>query len=210
LWATDFSSGGLVQWFGEVAGEAQPGSEMGDGLLPSEEDAAVMVNLEVENASGDSQAASVSADSLTDPPVYQLNVLDAGFAFGGPGYGNPVAECATCASLLANCGVVEDRCGNSISCGTCVSPQNCGGSGQPNVCQLPDGGMGGLPWVGGYSDGGVSTASDAGAKDAGSTVSSNLNPNGGSGCSSSGGSGSILLVAAALELMVPRRRLSGH
>jgi uncharacterized protein (TIGR03382 family) len=210
LWTVDFSSAGLVQWFGEIAGEAEPGSQMGDGLLPSQVGAAFMLDLEVEDESGHSQEASVGSSTVTDPQAYQLSVMDAGFAFGGPGYGTSTAECATCASLLANCGVVQDACGNSLSCGTCGFPETCGGFGHVNVCVLPDGGMGGLPWEGGYFDGGISMTVDAGTPDAGSQTPSNLNPTRSSGCSSSGAGGSLFLFALGLGLLVPRRPFSGQ
>lgn len=203
LWTVDFSTAGLVQWFGEVAGEAQPKSQMGDGLLPSQVDAAFMVNLEVEDASGVSQAASVSPNVVTDPQVYQLNLTDGGFSLGGPGYFNVAAQCETCASLLANCGVVDDGCGNALPCGTCIAPEMCGGDGQVNVCLLSDGGMGGLPWGGAYFDGGASGAGDAGTP-------ATAGANGTSGCSSSGSTGSLLLVALTLGLLVPRRLFAGR
>jgi RHS repeat-associated protein len=41
---------------------------------------------------------------------------------------------ATCASLGQNCGAVPDGCGGTLDCGTCASPQTCGGGGVPNVC----------------------------------------------------------------------------
>jgi hypothetical protein len=206
LW-TEFSSAGLVQWFGEVAGLPEPTTEMGDGLLPPEANAAFMSNLQVEDASGQSQSADFSSDSLTDPTAYQLSVTDAGFSFGGPGYGTNSDACATCASLLANCGVVDDGCGNTISCGTCVGPETCGGSGLVNVCVLPDGGMGGLPWEGGYVDGGVFTVADAGIPNAGMA---DAGPKGvatlsGSGCSSSG-VGSPLVALALLFGFTLRKR----
>jgi uncharacterized protein (TIGR03382 family) len=198
LWGGDFASAGLIQWFGEVAGVAEPGSQMGDGLLPSQTGAAFMTNLQVEDASGDSQTASLSPSGLTDPAAYGLTVTDAGFLFGGPGY-NPTAECGTCASLLANCGLVDDGCGRSLSCGACVEPETCGGDGQMNVCALPNGGMGGLPWTGGYADAGTP---DEGNPDAGSTAT------GTSGCNSSGAGGSVLLAALAVGLLALRRRAS--
>jgi hypothetical protein len=42
--------------------------------------------------------------------------------------------CATCASLGKNCGTVSNGCGGSLNCGTCTSPQTCGGGGTANVC----------------------------------------------------------------------------
>lgn len=41
---------------------------------------------------------------------------------------------ATCALLAKNCGTVDVGCGKSVDCGTCVSPQTCGGGGAANVC----------------------------------------------------------------------------
>jgi hypothetical protein len=203
LWDVDFASAGLVQWFGEVAGVAEPKSQMGDGLLPSQTNSAFMTNLQVESLSGEAETASVSPSTVTDPGAYQLSVMDAGFHFGGPGY-NLEAECNTCASLLANCGEVEDGCGNAVSCGSCMSPETCGGDGQPNICALPDGGMGGKPWPGSYyTDGGTS---DGGTRDAGSNPAGNSS--GGSGCSSTGAGVSLLLAALSLGLMAPPRRPS--
>jgi hypothetical protein len=40
----------------------------------------------------------------------------------------------TCADVGANCGPVGDGCGGLIDCGTCSSPQTCGGGGTPSVC----------------------------------------------------------------------------
>jgi endo-1,4-beta-D-glucanase Y len=40
----------------------------------------------------------------------------------------------TCAALGKNCGSVSDGCGGTLSCGSCTSPQTCGGAGTPNVC----------------------------------------------------------------------------
>ncbi|HWE31279.1 MAG TPA: hypothetical protein VHB97_24910 [Polyangia bacterium] len=41
---------------------------------------------------------------------------------------------STCASLNATCGTQGDGCGGTIDCGTCTSPNICGGGGTPNVC----------------------------------------------------------------------------
>ncbi|HSQ67924.1 MAG TPA: hypothetical protein VLM85_32160 [Polyangiaceae bacterium] len=40
----------------------------------------------------------------------------------------------TCAAQGKNCGTISDGCGGTLSCGTCTSPQTCGGGGTPNVC----------------------------------------------------------------------------
>ena len=45
-----------------------------------------------------------------------------------------VCVARTCASLGVNCGPVSDGCGRLLDCGTCASPQFCGGGGVPNVC----------------------------------------------------------------------------
>jgi hypothetical protein len=40
----------------------------------------------------------------------------------------------TCSQLGATCGILSDRCGGNVSCGTCAAPLSCGGGGTPNVC----------------------------------------------------------------------------
>ena len=40
----------------------------------------------------------------------------------------------TCAAQGSNCGTISDGCGGTLSCGTCTSPETCGGAGTPNVC----------------------------------------------------------------------------
>ena len=57
---------------------------------------------------------------------------------GSPDGGACVPE--TCAQQNINCGPAGDGCGSLLSCGTCVSPQTCGGGGQPGQCGSPDGG----------------------------------------------------------------------
>jgi uncharacterized protein (TIGR03382 family) len=198
LWEADFASAGLIQWFAEVAGTQQPSSEMGDGVLAAMPNAAFMTNLQVESASGESEMALLSPSTVTDPGVYELSITEAGFSFGGPGYGSSTG-CATCASLLANCGVLDDGCGHSLTCGTCLAPETCGGGGlQENVCALPDGGLGEVPWTGGYFD--------AGPADAGTAAMGSTQPGGSSGCSSSGDGGSIFIAAMALGLLVRFRK----
>ena len=46
----------------------------------------------------------------------------------------------TCTKLGFNCGQVGDGCGGTLNCGTCTSPDTCGGGGKPNVCGYPDAG----------------------------------------------------------------------
>ncbi len=40
----------------------------------------------------------------------------------------------TCASAHATCGPVGDGCGNLLQCGSCMSPDSCGGGGIPYAC----------------------------------------------------------------------------
>lgn len=52
----------------------------------------------------------------------------------------PVTEptCFTsCAQAQRTCGLMSDRCGGTLQCGTCTWPQECGGRGEPNVCATP-------------------------------------------------------------------------
>ncbi len=46
----------------------------------------------------------------------------------------------TCAAQGITCGPAGDGCGNQLKCGSCVSPQTCGGGGVPGHCGYPDGG----------------------------------------------------------------------
>jgi len=40
----------------------------------------------------------------------------------------------TCAALGKNCGTISDGCGGTLTCGSCTSPQTCGGGGVANIC----------------------------------------------------------------------------
>lgn len=73
-----------------------------------------------------------------------------GFARCGTGItpdGGAPCTPKTCADLNYNCGAAGDGCGGALQCGTCLSPQYCGGGGF-NTCggvqppTLPDGGVG--------------------------------------------------------------------
>jgi hypothetical protein len=40
----------------------------------------------------------------------------------------------TCQSQGKTCGLIDDRCGDVVECGTCTLPETCGGGGVANVC----------------------------------------------------------------------------
>ena len=40
----------------------------------------------------------------------------------------------TCQAQSKNCGSMPDGCGGKLSCGSCTSPESCGGGGTANVC----------------------------------------------------------------------------
>lgn len=40
----------------------------------------------------------------------------------------------TCAQLGKNCGSIDDGCGTTLECGTCLALETCGGAGTANVC----------------------------------------------------------------------------
>jgi peptidoglycan/xylan/chitin deacetylase (PgdA/CDA1 family) len=50
--------------------------------------------------------------------------------FGAPGS----CSATTCAAQGKNCGSISDGCTGTLNCGSCTSPQTCGGSGTANVC----------------------------------------------------------------------------
>ncbi len=44
------------------------------------------------------------------------------------------AGCRSCKSAGADCGVIDDGCGQQLYCGECAAPESCGGGGVPRVC----------------------------------------------------------------------------
>jgi hypothetical protein len=62
-----------------------------------------------------------------------------GGVFGHCGYPDGGGcQAQTCASQGISCGPAGDGCGNQINCGSCVSPQTCGGGGVSGQCGYPD------------------------------------------------------------------------
>jgi peptidoglycan/xylan/chitin deacetylase (PgdA/CDA1 family) len=51
--------------------------------------------------------------------------------FGAPGGG---CTPTTCSAQGKNCGTISDGCSGTLTCGSCSSPQTCGGGGTANVC----------------------------------------------------------------------------
>jgi N-acetylneuraminic acid mutarotase len=43
----------------------------------------------------------------------------------------------TCSQLATSCGMAGDGCGGLLDCGTCTSPETCGGAGTPGACGKP-------------------------------------------------------------------------
>ncbi len=104
---------------GSSSGSAADGGSAGDaGRAP---DAGVAVDA------GRAPDAGVAVDAGRAPDAGGEE--DAGAA-------SDAGSCApaTCASLHKNCDSIGDGCGHSLSCGTCTSPQTCGGGGVANVC----------------------------------------------------------------------------
>jgi hypothetical protein len=56
---------------------------------------------------------------------------------GGTADGSTSCKPRTCADAGANCGPIGDGCGGILNCGTCASPEICGGAGVPSVCGNP-------------------------------------------------------------------------
>jgi hypothetical protein len=53
----------------------------------------------------------------------------------------PMCTPKTCAQQNIQCGPAGDGCGNVIQCGSCTSPQTCGGGGTPSHCGVNEGGI---------------------------------------------------------------------
>ena len=55
---------------------------------------------------------------------------------GPPDAGPPPDGCSprTCTAAGAECGVIDDGCGRVIGCGSCTTPETCGGGGVANRC----------------------------------------------------------------------------
>ncbi len=51
--------------------------------------------------------------------------------------GGTCSKPVTCASAGANCGSLSNGCGGTVQCGTCLTPETCGGGGTANVCGTP-------------------------------------------------------------------------
>src|SRR5262249_48909969 len=66
-----------------------------------------------------------------------LNLMSMIFVSGNwwiPSGGASSCTPTTCAALGDNCGSPSDGCGGTLSCGTCTSPQTCGGGGTAYHC----------------------------------------------------------------------------
>lgn len=91
-------------------------------------------------AGGDLDASN-SANGDADIPndaSRDAGTGDAGTGDVGPDACTLVSEAELCDEAGANCGSIDvrDNCGDerTIECGTCTSPETCGGSGTDNVC----------------------------------------------------------------------------
>lgn len=62
-------------------------------------------------------------------------------ANGADGTVSVIRDCSciaeTCEQMGANCGSIDNGCGETLDCGSCDEPETCGGSGVPNVCGSP-------------------------------------------------------------------------
>src|SRR5438045_1115801 len=88
---------------------------------------AIVLTMAGCGSSGGGEGGTVSGDD-NDGSV------DLGFD-SGPTLGSVVCTPKTCAELGATCGQQGDGCGQIIDCGSCPSPQFCGGNGA-NHCGL--------------------------------------------------------------------------
>ncbi|PKN44324.1 MAG: hypothetical protein CVU63_10735, partial [Deltaproteobacteria bacterium HGW-Deltaproteobacteria-20] len=87
------------------------------------------VAMNLDPASSSSTANNLAANWCAATESYNGDL-------GTPGAANTTCACTPLSSCPAglNCGDYPDGCGSTISCGSCTSPQTCGGSGTNNVC----------------------------------------------------------------------------
>jgi hypothetical protein len=85
---------------------------------------------------GDGCGAQIQCGTCASPQT-----CGGGGVFGQCGYPDG-GNCTplTCAQQGISCGPAGDGCGGALQCGTCSSPQTCGGGGVPGVCGYPDSG----------------------------------------------------------------------
>jgi hypothetical protein len=88
LWNSDFTSGGLTQWFGEVyaANTSSPCTQMGDGQWASSSSAAEVSDLELLQGSDLTPATPSFTTFATNPAYYSVHtVSNTAFRYGGGG-----------------------------------------------------------------------------------------------------------------------------
>ncbi|MFO0646962.1 MAG: hypothetical protein U0326_12045 [Polyangiales bacterium] len=79
--------------------------------------------------SEDSQPGVIGVDATVDRGPDVITAYDTGNEDARRGCG-----LVTCESAGATCGPIGDGCGGILNCGTCASPQTCGGGGMPSRC----------------------------------------------------------------------------
>ena len=98
-------------------------------------------------AIGDGCGGQLSCGSCTDPQYCGGGGYDlCGGSNGLAADGSVPCKPTTCATLGYNCGITDDGCGGTLSCGSCTSPQYCGGGGYDicgpsNLSACSDGGI---------------------------------------------------------------------
>jgi hypothetical protein len=127
-------------------GENPPGGDLADaGALPDGRDTTTPdtgPSCVPETCSGQGISCGPAGDGCG--AALQCGACTAPETCGGGGTssvcgqsdGSPCVP-KTCAGLAFNCGPAGDGCGGMLSCGTCTSPQTCGGGGQASVCGSP-------------------------------------------------------------------------
>jgi hypothetical protein len=73
--------------------------------------------------------------------------------FNWMAFSSVASSCTTtsCSAQGKNCGSIGDGCGGTLNCGSCTSPQTCGGGGTANVCGGGSSGGGGGSCASAYS-----------------------------------------------------------
>ncbi|MBI3184526.1 MAG: hypothetical protein HYZ28_20515 [Myxococcales bacterium] len=106
----------------------------GDGGCPAKTCAQIGANC---GPVGDGCGGLLNCGGCTSPQTCGGGGINNRCGTSGGGLVDGGCVPRTCAQAGADCGPAGDGCGGLLNCGSCTSPQTCGGGGTPSVCGAP-------------------------------------------------------------------------